>query len=461
MSEKLEAIAIYDVGKTNKKLFLFDRQYKVLHEVSVQIEEKQDEDHFPCDDIEAIRAWIIDSLSGILANPDIQLRAVNFSAYGASLVHVDEHGTVIAPLYNYLKPYPPSLHRRFYDTYGGEKVFALKTASPVLDSLNSGLQLYRLKYEQPELFSRIRYSLHLPEWLSSILSGKYYSGISSIGCHTALWDFQRNNYHEWIHLESMDRVLAPIHPLDQPLEIEWNSHTFKAGVGIHDSSAALIPYLLNFTDPFILISTGTWNISLNPFNHLPLNSYELENDCLCYLQYQGNSVKASRLFAGIDHDRQIERISEFFHVSPHSYTAIGFEKDFLEKGFEERLRNPKGNGQMPIAFGQSEISGFQSFAQAYHHLVLNLVERQAFSTGLILGNDTIKNLFVDGGFSRNPVFMNLLAIAFPKLQVSAAAVPQASAIGAALAIHDSWNESELPKNLIRLQHYASFMDLHK
>ena len=460
MPGKSEAIAIYDVGKTNKKLFLFNGQYEILHEESIQVDEKQDEDHFPCEDIEAVRAWIIDSLSGILAMPGIRLRAVNFCAYGASLVHVDEQGRILTPLYNYLRPYPSALHRMFYDSYGGEKDFALKTASPVLDSLNSGLQLYRLKYEQPGLFSRIRYSLHLPEWLSSIVAGKYFSGISSIGCHTGLWNFQKNDYHEWVHLESMDRVLAPIHPLDRPMEIEWNSHAFKAGVGIHDSSAALIPYLLNFTEPFILISTGTWNISLNPFNHSPLSSYELENDCLCYLQYQGNPVKASRLLAGIDHDRQIERISEFFHVSPDSYTGIGFEKDFLEEGFEEMLKYPQGNGQMPIAFAQREISGFKNLAHAYHHLMLDLVVRQTFSTGLIMGNHNIKNLFVDGGFSRNPVFMNLLAIAFAGLRVSASAVPQASSIGAALAIHGSWNESELPKNLIRLQHYASPMHLH-
>ena len=109
MPGKSEAIAIYDVGKTNKKLFLFNRQYEILHEESIQVDEKQDEDHFPCEDIEAVRAWIIDSLSGILAMPGIRLRAVNFCAYGASLVHVDEQGRILTPLYNYLRPYPSAL----------------------------------------------------------------------------------------------------------------------------------------------------------------------------------------------------------------------------------------------------------------------------------------------------------------------------------------------------------------
>lgn len=39
----------------------------------------------------------------------------------------------------------------------------------------------------------------------------------------------------------------------------------KTGVGIHDSSASLVPYLQNSVDDFILVSTGTWCISMNPF----------------------------------------------------------------------------------------------------------------------------------------------------------------------------------------------------
>jgi sugar (pentulose or hexulose) kinase len=95
-------------------------------------------------------------------------------------------------LYNYLKPYPESLQKQFYNTYGREAEFAFRTASPVLGSLNSGMQLYRIKYEKPELFKEIKYALHLPQYLSFLISGKVCSDITSIGCHTNLWDFQKN-----------------------------------------------------------------------------------------------------------------------------------------------------------------------------------------------------------------------------------------------------------------------------
>ena len=50
----------------------------------------------------------------------------------------------------------------------------------------------------------------------------------------------------------------------------------KVGIGLHDSSAALIPYLVNFSMPFVLISTGTWCISMNPFSKTALTAEELQ-----------------------------------------------------------------------------------------------------------------------------------------------------------------------------------------
>ena len=43
------------------------------------------------------------------------------------------------------------IKKQFYDTYGGEEEFSFRTASPVLGSLNSGMQLYRIKYEKPDV----------------------------------------------------------------------------------------------------------------------------------------------------------------------------------------------------------------------------------------------------------------------------------------------------------------------
>lgn len=155
-------IVLFDVGKTNKKVFLLDEQYNIVWEQSQSLPETTDEEGEPCEDVEKLSNWVQRTYAHVLTLRDFTIKAVNFSAYGASFVHIGKDGKPVAPLYNYLKPYPDGLKKRFYDTYGGEVTFSMLTASPVLGSLNSGMQLYRIKEERPELFLQIQCSLHLP-----------------------------------------------------------------------------------------------------------------------------------------------------------------------------------------------------------------------------------------------------------------------------------------------------------
>ncbi len=191
-------IAIFDIGKTNKKIFLFNESYQIVYEKSEQLAETVDEDKDPCEDINSLKSFIQQAMHALENTNEFAIRAINFSAYGASFVYIDEAGKNIGHLYNYLKPYPPELLKKFYGTYGGEIQFCFQTASPVLGSLNSGMQLFRTKYDKPALFSQIKFALHLPQYLSFLISGKPFSEITSIGCHTNLWHFQNNDYHYWL-----------------------------------------------------------------------------------------------------------------------------------------------------------------------------------------------------------------------------------------------------------------------
>ena len=182
--DQIPVIAIFDIGKTNKKVLLFDEQYQIVFEESRKFNEINDEDGFPCEDIHALTAWIRETFSKMLADERFKIKAVNFSAYGASFIYLNERGEVMLPLYNYLKPYPAELQENFYHKYGGQEHLCRQTASPALGNLNSGLQLYRIKVEHPALFNTIRYALHLPQYLSYVLSGSLHSELTSIGRHT-------------------------------------------------------------------------------------------------------------------------------------------------------------------------------------------------------------------------------------------------------------------------------------
>jgi len=438
----IPVIAIFDIGKTNKKVFLFDEDYQIRFEKSMQLAEIQDEDGFPCEDINELTKWVKGTLLELMSLTEFNIKALNVSAHGASFVHLDEKGNPVAPLYNYLKPYPEDLKKKFYDTYGGENEFSRITASPVLGHLNSGMQLYWLKHVRPEIFKQIKYSLHLPEYISYLFTAKPVSGITSIGCHTNLWDFTKNNYHEWVQKENILEKLAPIISSTEVTTINLQQNQIKVGIGLHDSSAALIPYLSCFSEPFILLSTGTWCISLNPFNHAPLTDDELKKDCLCYLTYEGNPVKASRLFAGNDHEQETKRLAEHFHLSDDAYKRVNYLPAMVNKF-------------SAIEYQTDNRSIYASYDEAYTHFMMHLVKQQVTSTQLVLKNTNVTRIFVDGGFSNNPIFMNLLSVAFPSIEVYAASVAQASSTGAAMAIHKHWNSHPYKADMIDLKFFSS------
>ena len=448
-------IAIFDVGKTNKKLLLFDEQYKLVYEESKQLDEILDEDGFACEDVSALTQWVKDSFSRLLIEKKFDIKAVNFSGYGASFVYLDKELNVIPPLYNYLKLYSPELQNKFYKDYGGEPIVARETASPVLGNLNSGMQLYRLKHEKPGVFEKIEYALHLPQYLSYILCSATNSDITSIGCHTNLWDFQNNRYHQWVKQEAIDKKLPAL--LGCSEVAGYTDNRVPVGVGLHDSSAALIPYLSSFTEPFILLSTGTWCISLNPFNHSQLTNNELNQDCLCYLSYEGKPVKASRLFAGYEHEQQVKRLSLFFNKSYDYFTSVACDAGILNKLKPVLTKGRKINDKAMIGqsvFAERRLEDFKNYEEAYHQLIADIISQQIKSTNLVLRGTAVNRIFVDGGFSKNTIYMYLLAEAFPAIEVYAASVAQASALGAALAIHPHWNTKSLPADIIDLKLYS-------
>ncbi len=323
--------AIFDIGKTNKKVLLFDTDCNIVFESSAKIPETIDEEGFPCEDILLLKKWIDEKWTEVISNKKWNITHLNFTTYGASFVHLDENNNPLTPLYSYLKSYPVSLTEKLYEHYNGKWKFSAVTSSPPLGMLNSGLQLFWLKQENPEVFKNIKTSLHLPQYIAFLFSKSKTSDYTSIGCHTALWDFSKNNYHQWVTEEGIDKVLAPINSGDVSENQVLNGATIKVGTGLHDSSSALIPYLKTMKAPFLLISTGTWCITLNPFNHNALTTNELSKDCLCYLTPQGKPVKASRIFLGKEHEFQMERITKHFGKEKNYFQSVKFNTEEIRK----------------------------------------------------------------------------------------------------------------------------------
>ena len=78
--------------------------------------------------------------------------------------------------------------------------------------------------------------MHLPQYLSFIISSRAASDITSVGCHTQLWDFKKHKYHKWVYDEGMRTKFAPIYRGDKIVNITSDSRKTAIGIGLHDSS---------------------------------------------------------------------------------------------------------------------------------------------------------------------------------------------------------------------------------
>ena len=444
---KQDVVLIFDIGKTNKKILLFDEKLNVVHEEESVFEEIPDDDGFPGDDIERLESWILDRSRECLEDPQYRIRGINFTTYGATLMYLDRQGRRLTPVYNYLKPMPEGIVEPVYEKYGGVDEFCRKTASPALGMLNSGFQALWLKKTKPSVFEKVDCILHFPQYLSHLLTGRLGTEHTSIGCHTAMWDFDAMNYHEWTR--TLGNVLPHPGPVESTFPLSRFGREVPVGIGIHDSSSSLVPYFMKSDDPFILVSTGTWCISMNPFNHSPLTPDQLRSDCLAYLSIQQKPVKSSRLFLGHMHDVNVKRLTRAFGLKEDAYKNIPLNGTLL-RSLEDRNKGSRvffRNG-IPEDYTDQTVDpkSFRDFEEAYHCLMLDLVDLATSSIKLIIGKyERTVNLYITGGFAKNPIFLKGIARRFMDKKVYTSEIPNATSLGAALVLWKTLEPGRLPE----------------
>lgn len=449
--------AVFDIGKTNKKFFLFDKNFKEVHKEYISFEEIVDEDGHPTENLAALQKWLKEVFNRILKSNKYKIKAINFSTYGASLVHIDEQGNSLTPLYNYTKPLPKSIVESFFQTYGPKEAFLKTTGCTDLSMLNSGLQLYWLKKTKPEIYSKIKYSLHLPQYLSYIFTGIPLSEYTSIGCHTALWDYQKKDYHSWVYNEGVHKILPPIVSTETSINMNYNGNRIKIGVGIHDSSAALLPYVRSIKKKFVLVSTGTWSIVFNPFTENPISDDIYNRDTLNYMRINGMPVKAARIFLGNEYKLQVAKLDKHFGVDSDYHRSVKFDYDTyyeIIQDFRYCYRwESITNENMP----EKTYISYHKYEHAYHQLMTELVLIQIKCIKEALGNDSIAQIYVDGGFSNNDIYIKLLSHHFKDKKLSTTDASLGSALGAAISISDNKLNSKFLKDNYALKKHVPFI----
>ena len=303
-------VAVFDIGKTNVKLVLVDTF--TMNEIKVvacpnTILPGPPWPHF---DTQGIWDFLLKALADFHAK--YRIDAISVTTHGACVVLLDNAGNLKEPVLDY-EHAGPDLVKAEYDEI--RPSFA-ETGSPRLAmGLNVGAQLFWQIKSDPSLLDRVKTIVTYPQYWSYLLTGVASTDVTSLGCHTDLWNPKEGRFSTLCEtLQITDKmapaklpsdILGPILP--RISELTGLRKDTQVVCGIHDSNASLLPYVLTQSRPFSVVSTGTWVIAMSMSNA----SIELDPklDTLINVNALGDLVPSSRFMGGREYELESDGLS--------------------------------------------------------------------------------------------------------------------------------------------------------
>ncbi|HVY19742.1 MAG TPA: hypothetical protein VHA70_06630 [Bauldia sp.] len=296
------AIAVIDIGKSNAKVALVDRETLAVTGIRTMVNTVIQARPYPHYDVERLWQWLLASLGEFAREREIE--AISVTTHGACFVLLGGDGLAL-PVLDYEYDGPESLRVEYTKARGPFS----ETLSPDLpNGLNAGRQLYWLCRAFPEAYATADALLPYPQYWAWRLSGARAAETTSIGCHTDMWNPREAIYSDLARSEGWDRLMAPlVRPWDTIGRIlpavsaaTGLPPNCRVVAGIHDSNASLLPHLLARRTPFAVLSTGTWMVALAPGGSL--DGLDQRRDCLANVDAFGHAVPSTRFMAGREYE---------------------------------------------------------------------------------------------------------------------------------------------------------------
>src|SRR5690554_1219955 len=179
-------IGVIDIGKTNAKFAVVDRE--AMAEVAVRTIPNTviEGPPYPHYGIEAIRDFLYSAIRDL--NASHPLAAISITTHGASAALVDNQSQLALPVLDYESGLPEIFAKEYE---AARPDFATGFTPRLPQGLNLGAQLFYQARAFPDAFARTRWILTYPQYWAFLLTGVAASELTSIGCHTDLWDFSQ------------------------------------------------------------------------------------------------------------------------------------------------------------------------------------------------------------------------------------------------------------------------------
>ncbi|MER8480950.1 FGGY-family carbohydrate kinase [Mesorhizobium sp. M1322] len=414
-------VAVIDIGKTNAKVALVDlaemREVALRRMANAPVADGP----YPHHDIELLWSFILDSLAGI--NRKQRIDAISIATHGATGVLVDAAGELALPVLDYEFAGPDALAK----DYDAIRPPFTETGTPRLPvGLNLGAQLFWQQRNFPAEFAKAAAMLIYPQYWAFRLTGVAANEVTSLGCHTDLWNPWKADFSSLVDRMQWRRLMAPVRPAKDRLGSILPALAKLTGLdpqtpvfcGLHDSNASLLPHLLSDRPPFSVVSTGTWVVSMAVGgNKIALDP---ARDALVNVNALGDPVPSARFMGGREFSLLTEGQSEDWTEA--DVAAVLARKTSLLPSTQQ------GSGPFPhytaAWLNADSIKNGQRFAAISFYLALMT------ATCLdLIGADGPTT--VEGPFARNRLFVGMLAAATVRPVIASEAATGTS-IGAAL-----------------------------
>jgi sugar (pentulose or hexulose) kinase len=254
------------------------------------------------------------------------------------------------------------------------------------------------------VFLRTRTILTYPQYWSWRLSGQAASEVTSLGCHSDLWNPAAQSFSDLVIAQGWGGLMPPLRPARAVLGALRQEVVEATGLpgdcavicGIHDSNASYLSHRVarGETEPFSVISSGTWCIVLA--HGADLSRLREAEDMLANVDALGVPTATARFMGG----REYAAIAEGAMVPP---TAAGLAAVLAAEAValpSFALGGPcQGRRGQVLRAEALAPEGRAALATLYCALMADLILDRLGVAGTIL---------VDGPFAANPLFPAVL-----------------------------------------------------
>ncbi len=404
-----------DVGATNAKALLFDGGLELLAEESVAAARRQGPPYLSID-CTPLLAFAAD----VLPRFD-QIRPVDAivpCTHGSAAALVDDAGELVLPVMSYEADPPPEVVAGYAGIAPAfDEVFA--PTNPL--GLTLARQLFWQEAFYPEAFTRTAAIMPLAQYLAFRLCGVMANEVSAMGAQTHLWAPMARDYSRLAKERGWAARFPPLRPawqvLGPALDLELRGAA-RVLTGVHDSNANLLLYLGG--EPCTLLSTGTWIIGFA--QGVDLTALDPACDQVSNTTVFGDPIASCRFMGG----REFEIVAQ---GAPPELARSETVCDLLARGVAAWPSFTSSGGPAPGTLGKGRIEGElrdpgerASLAALYCAQMSALALKRMGSRNRVI---------VDGPFSENAVYLEVLAACLPGQDVFASQVRNGTALGAA------------------------------